>query len=51
MNIERVYKNEIKLEKIITDLINNRIDQLLKSLYAKDNTTTSHDEGSVQSWD
>lgn len=49
MNIERVYKNEIKLEQIITDLINNRIDQLLKNLYAKDNTTTSHDEGSVQS--
>lgn len=49
MNIERVYKNETTLEKIITDLINNQIDQLLKSLYAKDSTTTSHDEGSGQS--
>jgi hypothetical protein len=49
MNVERIYKNEISLEKILTDLINNQIDQLVRSLYAKDSTTTSHDEGSVQS--
>lgn len=49
MKVERIYRNEISLEKIITDLINIQIDQLVKSLYAKDITTTSHDEGSVQS--
>lgn len=46
MKIERIYKNEITLEKIIIDLIDNRIDQILKKLYAKDYTTTSHDKGS-----
>lgn len=50
MKVERIYTNEISLEKIITDIINNQIDQLVKSLYAKGTTTTSHDEkGSVQS--
>ncbi|MDS9470863.1 hypothetical protein [Sporosarcina pasteurii] len=49
MNIERVYTNESKLEEIIIDLIDSQIDQIVKNLYAKDNTTTSHDESSDQS--
>lgn len=49
MKVERIYTNEIQLERIIKDLIDNQIDQLIKNLYAKDTTTTSHDERSVQS--
>lgn len=49
MKVERIYTNELQFERIINDLINLQIDQLMKNLYAKDNTTTSHDEGSVES--
>lgn len=49
MNIERVYTNESTLEEIITDLIDSQIEQIVENLYAKDNTTTSHDERSDQS--
>lgn len=49
MKIERIYKNEISFEKVMNNLIKNQIDQLVKKIYASDSTTTSHDEGSVQS--
>lgn len=49
MKVERIYKNEINFEKVLNILIKDQIDQLVKKLYASDSTTTSHDEGSVQS--
>lgn len=49
MKVERIYTNDTHLEVIIMDLINHQIDQIVKDLYVYDNTTTSHDNGSVQS--
>ncbi len=49
MKVERIYLNEVKLEYILTELLKNQIDDVLKSVYVNNNTTASHDYEGDQS--